>query len=408
MNIVVIGNSAAAINAVEKMRSKGSKDKITMISKEIKRPYSRVLLPYHLRGKLPKEEQLFMRDYDFYEKNKVEFINDEVLQIDENSKKVRLKNNEEISYDKLLITSGSSPFTPPIEGLNGEGVYHMWTYDDAEKLKPYFEKGKSVLVLGSGFVSLQAAWAAIVKELNVYVYELLPKIMPRVLDDLSAEKLSNQMRNLGVDLNLSVSTQRVERLDNGKLRVHAKDMKPIDVDFIIVGTGVRPNTQFLKGTSVNHERGILVDDLMRTTVEDIYAAGDVANGPTTFGDNMIHALWPTAVEEGKIAGANILGFEEQYDGSLNMNVTQMFDLTVASMGNFMDDEKLEVWNYELPKLGMFKLILDNNVPVGASLVGKSELVEFLGILRPIIRKKKEMKCTKDELFRYLRTKCDLI
>jgi NAD(P)H-nitrite reductase large subunit len=403
-----VGNGPAAINAAEEIRRMGSNDEIVMISKEVKRPYSRVLLPYHLRGKLPDENQMFIRDEDFYVKEKISFINDEVVDLDTQSQKIHMKNRDALEYDRLLIATGSSPFVPPIEGLSGKGIHSMWTLEDARDLRPYFVEGKSILILGSGFVSLQAAWAAIVKGLNVYVYELMPRVMGRVLDEQTADRLTEQMEKFGVDVRLGASTRKVEHLADGRLRIHADDMEPIEVDFMIVGTGVRPNTQFLKKTKVNHERGIAVDHQMRTNVKNVFAAGDVAAGPTAFGEQMIHALWPTAVEEGKIAASNMLGKDEDFTGSLNMNVTQMFDITVASMGQFIEAEGQDVWEYDLDGLGNFKLVLEEGIPVGASLLGKSELVEYLGILRPIIRKKQTIKCEKSEFFQYLRREYELI
>lgn len=408
MKLVIIGNSAAALNAIEKIRKYDKDLKIVVISKEKRRAYSRVLLPYYLRGKFKARENLYIRDEIYYEELNIEYIEDEVVKLDDSNKKLLLRNGGNISFDKLLITTGSSPFKPPIKGLDNDGIYHMWTFEDAVKLEPYFKKGNKVLILGSGFVSLQAAWAALVKGLDVYVYELMPRIMPRVLDDKSAGILMEQMIKLGVDLKLKISTQEIKKLENGKLKVCAKGKDDVIVDFIIVGTGVRPNIKFIRNTSIEIDRGILVNEYMETSVKDIYAAGDVTQGPTVFGEKyIIHALWPTAVEQGKIAGTNIIGNREAYGGSLNMNVTQMFDITVASIGNFNEEETSQVWMYDLGEKGFFKVVLEDKVPVGASLVGKSELVEFLGILRPIIRKKVEINCQRDNLFEYLRTKCQV-
>jgi len=408
MNIVIIGNSAAGINAVEEIRRHHKDDKIIIISKETEQPYSRVLLPYFLRGKLPNESQLFIRENNFYKKNNIEFINGEVISLNSNEKTVYLSNGKEIVYNKLLISSGSRPFMPPIKGLELDNIYNMWTYEDCKNLEKHFKKNNKVLVLGSGFVSLQAAWAAVVKGLDVTIYELMPRIMGRVIDDYSASILKEKMIKFGVDVNLNISTTKIEKLRNGKLRVYSKNNDSMDVDFIIVGTGVKPNIEFLENTDIKVGKGILVDSHMKTSLEDVYAAGDVVEARTAFGEKEIHALWPTAVEQGKIAGKNIIGIEEDYCGSLNMNVTQMFDITVASMGKFMNEKDKNVWKFDLGKLGVFKVVLDSNVPIGASLIGKSELVEYLGILRPIIRRKKELNCKKDDFFKHLRMEMEYI
>lgn len=404
MKAVVIGNSAAALNAVEEMRRRGVTEEIVMISKEPGTAYSRVLLPYVLRGAYPSLEKIRIRDEAYYSRNNIRFIEDEVLNLDPEKKELTLAKGDTLSYDRVLVASGSSPFKPPIPGLEGDRVLHMWTIEDARRLEPLLTSGGRVLVLGSGFVSLQATWAAVARGLDVDVYELMPRIMPLVLDGRSADILVDKMKSFGVRLKLGISTTGIEHLPDGRLKVSAKDEEDIVVDFIIVGTGVRPNVSFLAGTGVEVDRGILVNDFMETSMADIFAAGDVAQGPTTFGDaHVIHALWPTAVEEGKIAGANMAGRREAYEGSLNMNVTGMFDLTVASMGVFNETDDTEAWEYDLGETGIMKVVLDNGVPLGGALVGSADLVQFLGMLRPFIRKKTPLDCDRDGLFAYLRT-----
>jgi len=405
MHIVIIGNSAAGLSALEAFRKYDKESSVTLISKEGGIAYSRVLLPYYLRGKID-HDTFFIRDEAFYKNMNVNYIESCVVNIDEDSKVIKLDNDKSVSYDKLLITTGSSAVKPPIPGLENEGVYNMWTLDDAHKIEPLFKKGKKVLVLGSGFVSLQAAWAALYKGLDVKIIELAPRIMPRVLDEKGSRILHNRIVELGADLRVNTLTEKIEKKENGTFVVHTKGEDPFEVDLIIVGTGVRANTQFLQGTSIELDRGILVDETMKTNVDSIYAAGDVAQGLTTFGEkHVIHALWPTAVEMGKIAGANMAGKELEYQGSLNMNVTEMFNITVASMGRFNDGEGDKVWIYEDEKTGGYmKVIYENDLVVGATVVGSSDMVPFLGKLRPIIRKKVKAECSPDKLGSYLQIK----
>lgn len=404
MSTVIIGNSAAGLNAAEEMRSRGYEGEVIMISSEEGPAYSRVLLPYVLRGVYPSLDKITIRDDEYYRRQGIRYIEDTVLKVDPESRELELKDHGSLSCENLLVASGSSPFKPPIPGLEGDRVLHMWTMEDARRLESLFEGGGRVLVLGSGFVSLQAAWAAVVRGLQVDVYELMPRIMPLVLDEKSAGLLVDKMESFGVRLKRGISTTGVEHLEDGRLKVSAKDEEDIIVDFIIVGTGVRPNVAFLEGTGVAVDRGILVNEYMETSVPGIYAAGDVAQGPTTFGDaHVIHALWPTAVEEGKIAGANMAGFREAYEGSLNMNVTGMFDLTVASMGVFNEAENTVAWEYDLGPKGIMKVVLADGVPLGGALIGSSELVQFLGMLRPFIRKHSRLDCRREDFFTYLRT-----
>ncbi|MBN2552270.1 MAG: FAD-dependent oxidoreductase, partial [Spirochaetales bacterium] len=296
-----------------------------------------------------------------------------------------------IGFDRLLIASGSRPFMPPIEGLAGANVRHLWTLQDTEQLDALFRPGRRALVLGSGFIALQAAWAARQRDLAVTVCELLPRIMPTVLDERASALLRHRIEENGVDVRVEVRTRRVDRSKTGVLTVIADDHPPLEVDLIIVGAGVRGNTEFLEGSPVRVDRGILVDEHMQTNVPGVYAAGDVARGPTSFGEtHETHALWPTAVEQGRIAGANLAGKRLSYPGSLNMNVTEMFGITVASMGKFIEQEGLVSHIRESGRSGYLKILLREGIPVGAVALGDAGDAVTLGRLRPWIRNRREM------------------
>jgi NAD(P)H-nitrite reductase large subunit len=157
----------------------------------------------------------------------------------------------------------------------------------------------------------------------------------------------------------------------------------------MVGAGVRPNIDFLRETDIEVEQGILVNNQMETNIPGIFAAGDVAQVPSVLEEKrVVHALWPTAVKSGKIAGTNMAGEKAVYSGSLNMNVTQMFDVTVASMGNFIETDGVETWSDDdIPDDQYFKILLRNGIPVGAVSAGSSDLVTTLGLLQPLISEK---------------------
>jgi nitrite reductase (NADH) large subunit len=388
MRIVIIGNSAAGLSALEAFRRIDHESSVTVISKESGRPYSRVLLPYFLRGKIP-HSNLFIRDEDYFTRYNAECIQSRVVNVNPKKRQAVLKDGRILEYDRLLIATGSSPVRPPIPGLEGEGIYHLWSLDDAEALSPYFEKGGKVAVIGAGFISLQAAWAALYRGLDVCVVELMPRIMPKVVDDHCAQILTRKMKAMGVDLRLNTITGDIERTATGSFILHVKGGEPIAADFIIVGAGVRPNIDFLKDTDIEVEQGILVNNRMETSIPGIYAAGDVAQMPSALEAKLVvHALWPTAVKSGRIAGTNMAGEKAIFSGSLNMNVTQMFDITVASMGNFIETDGVETWSDDgIPNDQYLAILLKNGIPVGAVSAGSSELVSTLGQLQPLIREK---------------------
>lgn len=391
MKTVIIGNSAAGLNALETFRKYIPDSPVTVISQEIGPAYSKVLLPYYLRNRIP-FENLFIRDDAYYQRLKAETLfGENVIALDDANRNLHLASGQNIHYDCLLIACGALPVMPPIGNLAGPGVFNLWTLEDAVHLAPYFQVGKKVLILGSGFVSLQAAWSAVQRGMDVSIFELMPQIMPRVLDGTAAGLLQNQIMDYSVDLRLNMATEKIERQSNGKITIHACGQEPFDVDLVIVGTGVRPNTGFLKNSRLETDRGILVDEKMATNLPGIFAAGDVAQGPTTFGAaHEIHAFWPTAVEEGKVAGANMAGQQRCYQGSLNMNVTQMFGVTVASMGNFCDPGS-ELLREEVDvQLGKYlKVFGREGIPVGALAVGPTEAVEEFGVLRALIRNRQK-------------------
>ena len=185
MQTIIIGNSAAGLNALEVFRKIDKNSPVTIISKEAGPAYSRVLLPYYLRKKIT-YDKLFIKGQGYYDELNALYLQSNVTKVDEKQRLVELENGKILQFDRLLIATGSTPVKPPIEGLESPGVFQMWTLDDVHKIERYFQPGKRVLILGSGFVSLQAAWAAVQRGLKVTVFELMPRIMPRVLDDQGA------------------------------------------------------------------------------------------------------------------------------------------------------------------------------------------------------------------------------
>ena len=392
MHLVIIGNGAAGLSALSRFRAIDRDSQLTLISAEGGTAYSRVLLPYYLRRKIPYENLFIRRPEDYKELGVRPEFGMRVSRVHPETHSLTLEDGRAIGFDRLLIATGSRPFLPPIEGLAGTNACHLWTLRDTEQLDTLFQPARRALVLGSGFIALQAAWAAQQRGLQVTVYELLPRIMPTILDERAAALLRQRVEEHGVEVRTAIQTERVDRSKTGVLTVHAKNHPPLEVDLIIVGAGVRPNIEFLAGSPIRTDRGILIDEYMQTNVPGIYASGDVARGPTSFGEtHQTHALWPTAVEHGKIAGENLAGRRIPYQGSLNMNVTEMFGITVASMGKFLEQKGLS--SYLVRNSGpsrYFKIVLCEGVPVGAVALGGAEDAVILGRLRPWIRNRRRL------------------
>jgi len=391
MRAVIIGNSAAALAAAESFRRLDRASELTLLSAEPGPAYSRVLLPYYLRGLLPRE-RLFIRDRAGYQALGARTLfGSAVIKVDDRGRTVTLANGSALSWDRLLVATGALPVLPRVQDLEGPGLHTLWTLKDADGLLPALLPGRRAVFIGSGFVSLQAAWAASERGLRVTVLEALPRVLPKVLDESGSAMLEAAMRAHGVDVRCAVGIERVQRPGAAPLRVVLSCEDPnIDADLVVVAAGVRPDLSFLAGTAVLYEAGgIPVDERMSTGVPGIYAAGDAALGPSVFGEaHAAHALWPTAVEQGRVAGANLAGRDRVYPGSLNMNVAELFGLTVASMGRFLDsgDPEEEAEIRQDPRAGRYlKLLYRGGIPLGGVVLGSPEDLAVLAALRPRIR-----------------------
>lgn len=390
MTIAVIGNSAAAISAIESFRKYDQKSTIVLISREEHAPYSRVLLPYLLQDKIDYDE-IFFRSAHFYDEMNVKtFLGQSVIDMDISQKELYLDSGEHIPFDRLLISSGSSPVKPQIPGLEDEDIGHLWTIEDAERINKHFREKKHLLIVGGGFISLMLAWVALQREMKVTVVELLTQIMPQVLDNKAAELLETEIRKTGTRLMTGTAIEKIERTQKGHYDVFPANQSSFCVDMIAVAVGVVPNVGFVDTNRIKTDKGILVNERMQTNIPDVYAAGDVAQGPTAWGDPpTVHPLWTTAVEHGKIAGANMAGKDVCYQGSLGTNVSEFFHMTVASIGKLQKSSDVTEKEYFDSQRKLYtKIFLKENTPVGGIMLGSPEDVASFGILGSYILKKK--------------------
>ncbi len=388
MRVVIIGNSAAGLSALEAFRELDRSSSVHVISKEGPRPYARVQIPYYLRDRV-KLDNLHIREADYLRDLNAEMVEGRVSALDMTTRSVILEDGRAIAFDRLLIASGSTPVVPSIKGIDNAGVHHIWTRDDALALKPIFESAGRMLIIGGGFIAMQAAWAAILCKLSVMLV-VRSSIMRRDLDDQARGLLKTCMLNRGVALVEGEMPSGITENTDRSLSVEFPNRQAVEVDRVVVATGVEPNTAFLDGSGIAIDGGILVDRHMQTNLADVYAAGDVAAAATSDGrDHRVRALWPCAVEQGEVAGANLAGSDTAYQGSLNMNVTELFGLVVASMGRFVDTDGKQVWKYGTPGQGNYlSVVLQVGIPVGGLSVGDADGPTILGLLRPYIRQRK--------------------
>ncbi len=401
MRFVVIGASAAGSSAAETLRRYAPQAQIIVVSDE-KITYSKPLLSYYLAGKLG-EEQLFFRPPDFYERYKIERIHARAVGLRPEKSAVELSDGRKLYYDALLVATGAAPRFPEVEGIQRDGVFGLRRLEDASGILERLPTARRAIVLGGGLVGLKAAAALKERGLRVTVLVDSPHVLSQMLDESSARIFERIFEQNGVAIRTKAKPVAV--LGREKLQgVQLASGEVFEGDLVVVGKGVDPNLELLEGTSIQRDYGILVDDYLRTSVENIYAAGDVAQAQDVLrGEPWINALWPCAVEQGRVAALNMLGKETRYRGSMRQNSVQFFGVPVISAGLAVltpgplggrpgeHDETLEF----SPAPGIYrKIFLKDDTIVGFVLVGD---VPAAGLLRILMERRVNVAPVKERL-----------
>ncbi|MCL2209296.1 MAG: FAD-dependent oxidoreductase [Treponema sp.] len=338
MKYAIIGNSAAGIGAVEGIRQIDKKGEITIITNEAHHTYSRPLISYLLLGKVT-EESMKYRANNFYIENNVTLLsNVTVKSIDEEKKQLLLSGGKNISYDKLLVAAGSSPFVPPFEGL--DTVKEKTTFmslDDARKLDGMLARKKDVevLIIGAGLIGLKCAEGIEKRVSKIIVADLAPRILSSILDEEAAGLVQKHIESRNIEFKLAASVKKFE----GNKAIFESG-ETISFDILVLAVGVRPNTSLLKDIA-DVERGIIVNSKSETSSPDIYAAGDCTQTlDISSGQNKIMALLPNAYMQGECAGINMavnaigVAAEKSFDKAIPMNAIGFFGLHMITAGNY--------------------------------------------------------------------------
>jgi len=398
MTIVIIGNSAAAVGAIEAIRKVDRSIPITVISDEPHSVYSRPLISYLLSGEI-KPDQIYYRPKNFYEKNGVQtLLGRRVVKADFEKKKVQLENREKISYDRLLIATGGKPFIPKMEGLDIAGVHTFTKLEDVQKISSVLKEVQRAVVIGGGLIGLKAAEALSKGKIEVTVVELADHILSLTLDETASSILEKALKKEGVHL---ITSNTVEAIlgENGVESVRLADGRLLKTQLVVVAIGVVPNVDPFKETSLRIEKGILVNERMETNVPDVYAAGDV----TQAYDKILKSyrtipIWPNAYVQGKIAGYQMTGNKKyQYEGSFMMNSIEVAHIPTISIGLTIPPS--ENGYQVLKKIDRGsnvyrKVILRGDTIVGAIFTGQ---IDRAGIMTGLLRDGVKVKGFKKEL-----------
>jgi len=336
---LIIGAGTAGLNCIRTIREEEQNaSEITLVSAE--RPYSRMVLPYYL-GETIAESHVFTATPASLAAWKVKtLIGKKAAQLDVNNHTATLDDGARVEYDDCLIATGSRAAKPPIPGADGPGVHCFWTLEEARAVIAGVTPGSRVVMVGAGFIAFTILNAILARGAKLTIVEIAPRILPRMVDDACAEIVEGWLTQHGVALRTGATLTKIEE-SRGKRKLSFKRGDPLGADVVIMATGIRTNLEWLDGSgievSVEAGGGIVVDDHLRSSVRNVYAAGDVARGRNLLtGAREVHAIEPTAQEHGRVVGANMAGREVAYRGSLVMNIVEVCHLDVASFGQWED------------------------------------------------------------------------
>ena len=338
MNVLVLGAGGAGISAVQAIKSVDKKINITLVSKEEYMPYSLCGLPDFLSGNISMNV-LNRLDADFFTENNINLIlGKEAIKVDPSKKIVNLKSisknngNEMLKFDKLLIAIGSKPIVPAIPGLNKKQVYIISNLDSCKSIIRGLKKATKIAVIGSGFIGIEIAQALKQRKKEVYVIEILDRILANMFDKEISIIAQGKLEDSGI--NFILENQVKEIFGSNVVEGLKLSNKKIDCDMVILTVGVRPALDIVKDSEIRVNQGIIVNEFMESNIKDIYAAGDVAESfDCVYGKRGLKATWSNAVEQGQVAGLNIAGKMCKYPGFQSYNIVHINDVPFLSMGN---------------------------------------------------------------------------
>jgi len=337
--IVVIGAHAAGVDAASAARKTDRNAEITLITREKHTGYSRCGLPFVLGGHIPSFNDLIVFSPSYYQMMKLKLKTEtNVTSINSTSKTVetadKAGNTETISYDSLILTTGAYSFVPPVKGREKQGVCSLRTIEDGQQIDQAIKNGaKNAAVIGAGLIGLEAAIALKERGIDTTVIELLPQVLPVMLDTEMAKLVQEMLEQKGLRIIVGKGVEEI--LGAEKATAVSVSGEQIPADIVVVATGVRASTELAAktGIALGETKAMKTNGRMETNVKDIYAAGDCAESINIVTKKpACPQLGTVAVRHGKVAGINAAGGYAQFTGVLGSAVTKLFDTQVGVTG----------------------------------------------------------------------------
>jgi len=332
MQYVIAGAGPAGVIAAETLRKTDPSGDVVLLGGEPEPPYARMAIPYFLGGNIEEKGTRIRQKEGHYDDLGIRYVRARVKGISCADNRVTLEDGATMAYDRLLLATGSTPTFPPAPGFDRPGVHTCWTMEDARDIVRLAKSGARVVMLGVGFVACIIMQGLVARGVKLTVVAGPSGRMVRSMMDLTAgDMIRSWLEGKGVRV---VVGTRVAEVKDGPA-VALESGETLEADLVVVATGVEAATDVVAGSGIAVERGIVVDRFLRTNVANVYAAGDVAEGPDfSTRTRSVHAIQPTAVEHGRMAALNMAGTEAPYQGSLGMNVLASIGLISTSLGSW--------------------------------------------------------------------------
>jgi len=385
---LIIGNGVAGTTAAENIRKVDKEGKITVVTEESTPFYYRMRLPDFISGDLT-EDKLSAKKDQWYKEQGIELkLKTRIQGANPSKKSVVTQGNQEIAYDRLLIATGSRSFIPPMKGSEKKGVFALRTIQDARDIVAWAKNIQKVVLIGGGLLGLEAGNALRKLGKNLTVVEFFPRLLPRQLDVAGGGRLQTIMEGMGFSFRLGAKTQEIKGEDRvSGVLLEGGELLPAEM--VIISAGVRPALELAKALSLDHDKGVKVDEQMRTNQPGIYAAGDVAEFK-----GIPYGIWTASTEQGQIAGTNMAGGNALYKGTVMANTLKVVGIDLASAGNIDAENKLESKVLTDQKVYK-KIVLESDQVVGCLMLGDTK--GFTKITK-LMSEKQNVSQIKDKLF----------
>ena len=399
IKVVIIGGGACGASCAARLRRLNEKAKITILEKTNEISIANCGLPYYISDVINQREKILVSTMQKFKSlfNIDVCLNTEVIEINPQEKFVITNSATKLNYDKLVLAQGASPIVPEFKGMNKEKVFSVRTLNDADKIKKYVKENnsKNVVVVGGGFIGVEVAENFCHLGLNTTLIELSDQILAPV-DEEIAVIAQNEMKEHGVNLILSDGVDSFE--DN---KIILKSGKKTDFDIVIMAIGVKPEISLAQKAGLKTNKGIIVNEFLQTSNENIYAGGDnVEVKDFVSQTNTVIPLAGPANRQGRIIADNICSIKSSYKNSQGTSVVKVFSLTVASCGN--NEKQLKLKNipylktfiysrshagyYPDSNLVLFKLLFNTEDKIlGIQAIGASGVEKRVDVVSSIMR-----------------------